>query len=965
MKSLSVSQKLLIYLILISLLPYALISYVNYSAEEKALEKLILDDLSALAEAKNTHISTVIKFRMEQANEIATSNFMQEIGSSNTSNLNFNLERVKKEIPVFLEISAIDRDGTVVASTDRKLINSNFSEKELFNKAKEKLYLGDLEFYDNRTGFIISSPVFNRSAHEFTGVVAFRIYPRLIYDVTGDYTGLGETGESLLVQKRGDEIVFLNPLRHNESAALRMRIPINSSVAEPAKHAANGEKGMLRGLDYRGKDVFAAYTYNPVIDWGVVVKIDSSEALITVTDLKNRSIALGIFYFAVVSALAYFIGRKFTGPLVRLSNASKKVAKGYLTVQIEPDSTDEIGELAQSFNMMVKKLKELYEGLDMKVKERTRILNRKNIELEALIKTNQSISTGLDLNNVLDTAVREAVKIVNVSYCSIILVDEGKDYGTVTSEYSPLFHLEPSLGEHVNLKDCPTLDEAFQGKQYVLIEDTAKAELSPKEKETVNRLNTRSILVMPLVLGEKNLGIMQLSSIGEIKNFSEEEIKICQTIANQVAIAIENAHLFTHLKRHDQTLETLFEIDRVVSQSLDLDELLREAIAKTVQVTSSDAGWIYLPGEDGKTLNLKTYIGISKELAQHASRLEAGRGVSGIAVKTGMPVTMDIENYPDLELQQLLEKDGVISLAGMPLLAKGKILGAIIISSRKHRVFGKEEIDVLASIGNQIGVAVENARLYRESRISYEKLQKAYEELKSLDRMKSEFLSNVSHELKTPLVSIRGYSELLHDEKLGTIPPSHKKPLEAIIRNTERLTRLIDSLLFLSIQQMGKPEIRMRPQPQSIDEIITSSMNDMKVQAEKKEITLIKDSPSELIVMGDRDRLTEVLLNLMDNAIKFTPPGGKITVKARDDEEKTDTVHITVTDTGIGIPENVMPSLFQRFFQADASLTRKYGGTGLGLYICKNIIDAHKGEIWVESKIGVGTTMHVRLPKKT
>ncbi len=965
MKSLSITRKLILYLILISLLPYALISYVNYSAEEKALEKKILDDLSALAEAKNTHISTVIKFRTEQANEIATSNFMQEIGSNNTSNLNFNLERVKKEIPVFLEISAIDTKGNVVASTDRTLINSNFSQKELFNKAKEKLYLGNLEFYDNRTGFIIASPVFNRSTHGFAGVVAFRVYPKLIYDVTGDYTGLGETGESLLVQKQGEDIVYLNPLRHNESAALHMRLSINSSIAEPARHAVNGEKGVLRGLDYRGKDVFAAYTYNPDINWGVVIKIDSSEALIPVTDLKNRSIALGIFYFAVVSALAFIIGRNFAGPLIRLSNASKKVAKGYLTVQIEPESTDEIGELAQSFNMMVKKLKELYEGLDMKVKERTRILNRKNIELEALIKTNQSISTGLELKTVLDTAVREAVKIVNVSYCSIILVDEGKDYGTVTSEFSPLLHLEPFLGENIILKDCPTLDEAFQGMQYVYIDDTAKAELSPKEKEMVNKLNMRSILVMPLVLGTKKLGIMQLSSIGGLKIFSVEEINICQTIANQVAIAIENAHLFTHLKRHDQTLETLFEIDRVVSQSLDLDELLREAIAKTIQVTSSDAGWIYLLGEDGKTLNLKTYIGISRELAQHASRLEAGRGVSGIAVKTGKPVTMNIENYPDQELLPLLKKDGVTSLAGMPLLAKGKVLGAIIISSRSHRVFGKEESDVLASIGNQIGVAVENARLYRESRISYEKLQKAYEELKSLDRMKSEFLSNVSHELKTPLVSIRGYSELLYDEKLGTIPPSHKKPLDAIIRNTDRLTRLIDSLLFVSIQQMGKPEIRMILQPQSIDEIITSSMNDMKMQAEKKEITLIKDSPSDLIVVGDRDRLTEVLLNLLDNAIKFTPPGGKITVKARDDEENEDTVHITVTDTGIGMPENVISSLFQRFFQADASLTRKYGGTGLGLYICKNIIDAHKGEIWVESRVGVGTTMHIRLSKKT
>jgi signal transduction histidine kinase len=227
--------------------------------------------------------------------------------------------------------------------------------------------------------------------------------------------------------------------------------------------------------------------------------------------------------------------------------------------------------------------------------------------------------------------------------------------------------------------------------------------------------------------------------------------------------------------------------------------------------------------------------------------------------------------------------------------------------------------------------------------------------------MKSEFLSNVSHELKTPLVSIRGYSELLYDEKLGNLPQSHKKALEAIIRNTERLTRLIDSLLFLSVQQMGKPEIRMKPLPLSIDEIITTSMADMKVQAEKKDITLIKDTPAELIVIGDRDRLTEVLLNLIDNAIKFTPPGGKITVKARDED---DIIHITVIDTGIGIPENVISSLFQRFFQADASITRKYGGTGLGLYICKNIIDAHKGEIWVESKLGEGTTVHIRLPKK-
>ncbi|MCX9011201.1 MAG: GAF domain-containing protein [Candidatus Methanoperedens sp.] len=1125
MRNLRISHKLVISLIIISLLPYAVVSYINYSSEKAALEKKIFDELSALAEAKSTHISTVVNFRIEQVKEVATSSFMQEI-ESNGSDLSFNLERVKREIPVFFEISALDRNGRIVASTESSLVDTNHSDEEFFKKAKENLYLGNISYYGNRTGYIIASPVLNRSTGRFIGVVVFRVYPRIVYDVTSDYTGLGESGETLLVQRRGSDVVYLNPLRHNASAALQLMFPLNSSLALPAIHAARRENGTIRALDYRGRDVFAAYTYIPVIDWGLVVKIDSSEALIPVTRSEERLIALGIFYFAVVSALAYLLGRRFTAPLVRLSDASRKVAKGYLTVQIEPESRDEIGELAQSFNIMVKKLKEVYEGLEQKVKERTKDLNRRNLELSALIKTNQSISSGLDLNRVLEIAVREAVKTVNVSHCSIILVEEGKEYGTVASEYTPRDRMKPSLGEILYFKDYPMLEEAYRKREYVLVADTAKAELSPKEREMVQRLDIRSILVVPLILGEKTLGTMQLSSLGEVKEFTEEDIGICQTIANQAAIAIENAHLYNELRQHDRTLEILFEIDRVVSQSLYLDDLLREAIAKAIQVTSSDAGWIYLIEYDGKNLSLKTYQGISEELAQVASKLTVEQGVSGMTVRSGKPVIMDIEDYPYAEFRPLMMKNGIVSLAGVPLVSKGKVLGAMVLSNRRHRIFSKDDIDILASIGSQIGVAVENARLYselmrrnqimeilfeidrvvsqtlnldeifkealaktlqvtatdagsiylleddgnvlkiktalglsdtfvrivseikvgegisgravqirkpfvtdidhyptrtllpylereglvtlvsvplmakgnvvgamnlanrrrrafskedidalasigsqigvavenarlyQESRSAYEKLQSAYEELKSLDRMKSEFLSNVSHELKTPLVSIRGYSELMYDEKLGALMPTQKKSLEAIIRNTDRLTRLIDSLLFLSVQQIGKPAIEMKKL--SIGEIITASTADMKVQAERKNIDLIKDVPANIEIIGDRDRLTEVFLNLIDNAIKFTHTGGKITIKAW---EEDDSVHITVADTGIGIPENVIPFLFQRFYQADASLTRKYGGTGLGLYICKSIIDAHKGEIWIESKVGAGTTVHVRLPK--
>jgi anti-anti-sigma regulatory factor/HAMP domain-containing protein len=554
-KNVRISQKLIISLIIISILPYAAISYINYSAEKTALEREGLHYLSAIAEAKNIHISTIMNFSIAQVMEIATSNFLQEMG--NRSNLNINFLRIKQDTPDFLEISALDLNGTIVASTESRLIDKSYNEEEFFKKAKENLYFGNIDNYDNKTAYLISYPILNRSTKKLMGVVAVRIYPRFIYDVTSDYTGLGESGESLLVQKRGNEVIFLNPLRHNASAALRLRYSLDSNLSLPAIQAAKGEKGTIRALDYRGKEVFAAYTYIPTGDWGLVVKIDSSEALIPVTMFKERSIALGIFYFAVVAALAYIFGRRFTSPIIRLSNASEKVAEGDLAVHIEPESKDEIGELAQSFNIMVRRLRELYEGLEQKVKERTKDLSRRNLELSVLIKTNQSISAGLDLNKVLEIAVREAVRIVNVSYCSIILVEEGMEYGTVASEFSPKNQLKPYLGKTLYLKDFPMLNEAHQKRRYVLVVDAQKQELSPKEREMAEKLNMRSVLAVPLTIGEKSFGIMLLSSLGEVKEFTDDEISICQTITNQVAIAIENAHLYSELRQKQQAVFAL------------------------------------------------------------------------------------------------------------------------------------------------------------------------------------------------------------------------------------------------------------------------------------------------------------------------------------------------------------------------------------------------------------------------
>jgi hypothetical protein len=240
-----------------------------------------------------------------------------------------------------------------------------------------------------------------------------------------------------------------------------------------------------------------------------------------------------------------------------------------------------------------------------------------------------------------------------------------------------------------------------------------------------------------------------------------------------------------------------------------------------------------------------------------------------------------------------------------------------------------------------------------------EELLKANKELKSLDEMKDNFLANVSHELRTPLTSITGYSQIVYDETLGELNDKQKNAINTVIRNADRLRHLIDSLLYVS--ETGSENIEYKFEPVQIAEIIDNSVLDMVLLVEKNELKLEKDVPGNLpSINGDKEKLTVLLNNLIDNSIKFTPQGGRISLIVLDEEN---CLLIMVKDTGIGIVKEMLPNLFQKFYQIDSSIRRKYGGTGVGLYICKNIVEAHKGEIWVESEEGVGTTVHVKLPK--
>lgn len=252
----------------------------------------------------------------------------------------------------------------------------------------------------------------------------------------------------------------------------------------------------------------------------------------------------------------------------------------------------------------------------------------------------------------------------------------------------------------------------------------------------------------------------------------------------------------------------------------------------------------------------------------------------------------------------------------------------------------------------------EVTKLEQEIIEANKKLMDANKKLKELDKMKDEFLSTVSHELKTPLTPIKTYLELILDEDIGKINEEQRKGLEISLRRAEHLKRLIDDIVDVSRMESKKMKFYM----ENIDlrNIIENAVRDMKLLANEKQIKILENLPTRPVyVKADEIRMAQVFSNLIDNSIKFSANGGKITINVK---KERGNLSVNISDTGPGIPKKHHKKIFEKFYQVDSSTSRAFGGTGLGLPICKSIIEKHGGDIWVESKVGEGSTLHFTLP---
>ncbi len=312
----------------------------------------------------------------------------------------------------------------------------------------------------------------------------------------------------------------------------------------------------------------------------------------------------------------------------------------------------------------------------------------------------------------------------------------------------------------------------------------------------------------------------------------------------------------------------------------------------------------------------------------------------------------------------------VSSFVSSPILVKEGNPGLLFVGAENPDITITEgDEDLITILASQIGQALENAGLFEKTWQAHQDLEKrveertrelskVLEEVKKISQRKNDFISNVSHELRTPLTSIKGYASILLSGKLGTLPEEVHKRLEKINKHSDELVLFVNDLLDLSRIESGKVDLKLAPL--NLKTVAEEVADLLAVQFKEKQIEFSCESPEDIPeILADYSQIKRVFINLINNSIKYTPRG-KISIRL---SKLNDEIQIDVQDTGCGIPETAIDKLFTEFYRVDSVMNQEIKGTGLGLALVKNIVSAHKGKIWVKSKIGQGTTFSFTLPQ--
>ena len=500
-------------------------------------------------------------------------------------------------------------------------------------------------------------------------------------------------------------------------------------------------------------------------------------------------------------------------------------------------------------------------------------------------------------------------------------------------------------------------------KRPRLVRDRATEQSLFSDDKFLLREGVRSSIMLPLITGEEAVGLFFLDNRTP-GAYTERDLELLEPVAQQLALAIQNNRLLKELQEQSRELaqsveemKVLREVGQTVESTLDFQTVLTTIAAHAVQLSGTDGGLIYEYDEQSEDFILRATHGMEEEIVKElrANPIRLGEGAVGQAALARKPIAfsdIEVATY-EPRLRVLLAQSGFQAVLNIPLLRGDRIFGGLSVCRKAPGEFSQQVVDLLRTFATQSVLAIQNARQFHE-------IEEKGRQLELASKHKSQFLANMSHELRTPLNAILGYTELILDNIYGEAPEKIRDALKRVDKNAHHLLGLINDVLDLSKIEAGSLTLSLSDY--AMNEIAQTAITTAEPLAREKKLALKMSVPADLPrARGDERRITQVLLNLIGNAIKFTDAG-----EVRLEVAASDGVFlVSVADTGVGIGEAEQSKIFEEFHQADGFNDGTKGGTGLGLSIAKRIINLHGGRIWVESTPGQGSTFRFTLPIRT
>ncbi len=503
----------------------------------------------------------------------------------------------------------------------------------------------------------------------------------------------------------------------------------------------------------------------------------------------------------------------------------------------------------------------------------------------------------------------------------------------------------------------PEIELAVQNRQSVVLSDADEAPLPGQDGEGNGDgyqlpLNARSALASPITLRGEVIGTLDVFDPDQPHDWTEDDLALVDAVTSQVALAVENARLFEQTQVALAETEALYRASRHITTAANLPDLYQLLVNEMASRLGADQCRLVM--FDRKTGN-------GEVVAKNRSTVDeekpfapiVGDPVYVILRDSKQPLAIeDVSVHPAIAyFRDVLVQQNIKSMLLVPIVVRGELIGIVWLDAvGQERVFTEAELDFSQTLASQAAIAIANMRAFEEQKETAERLRE-------VDKLKTQFLANMSHELRTPLNSIIGFSRVILKGIDGPLTELQKTDLAAIYNSGQHLLGLINDILDLSKIEAGKMELNFEEVDLKpiIKGVMSSAVGLVKDKSVELEQHVSEDLP---IIWADSTRLRQILLNLISNAAKFTEEG-KITLSTDYDDEW---VTISVADTGIGIPQEKMGSIFEEFTQVDGSTTRRVGGTGLGLPISYRFVELHGGDITVESREGMGSVFTVTLP---